>query len=327
MHAVINTDDHTFDHYWNKLVEADPGQSPLYAPARRAETVNGQSFIDHSFMVLSEKEPVFGCSLTQNLDQRGRRRLGFLGREASTLVNRRSLDKGSNNFQPEVVRLLQDHFRGLIDQVQPDCLEYLDPVSCGLMSPLTQVLLECGAQPSVRKSQIINLALPQEDLLDKVDKRYRKLIDWGLENLQFNIIHGERLQEIDPRLPKLCDAIADSAAASGIDCWSSFKAMIHQGNGFVVQAWPTDARSDAQRISGLFIHNHHSCHYVLDDASLHEGKLALIHALLWRAIQYSQEIHCRHFDFGAWPANHGSIDPQKFGGVSHTRIKVYLGKD
>lgn len=326
LHAVIDTGDHTFNHYWNKLIEADPGQSPLYAPARKQEPVTGHSFIDHSFMVLSEQEPVFGCSLTQNQDKHGRRRLGFMGREASTLVNRRSLDKGSNNFQPEVIRLLQDHFRKLIDQVQPDYLEYLDPVSCGLMSPLTQVLLECGALPSMRKSQIINLALSEADLLNKVDSRYRKLIDWGLGNLHFNLIQGERLEDIDSRLPELCDAISDSAAAAGIDSWSSFETQIRAGRGFIVQASPAESQSAVECVSGLFIHNQYSCHYVLDDAKWHESKLALIHALLWRAIQHSKQLNCRHFDFGAWPANHGNIDPQLFGGVSHTRIKISLRK-
>lgn len=320
MHAVIDTENNAFNDYWNKLVAADPGQNPLYAPARDTDDVAGQSFIDHSFMVVSEQEPVFGCSLTLNQDKEGRRRLGFLGREASNLVNRRSLVKSSNNFQPEVIRLMQDHFRQLIDEVQPDTLEFLDPVSCGLMSPLTQVLLECGALPAVKKCQVLNLALPRADLLNKVDSQYRKLIEWGNENLCFDVIRGDRLEQLVSRLPELCNA----AAVDDADAWSAYRELIEQGKGFVVQAWSPESHSGTDRISGLFIHNHHSCHYVLDDSSLQVDDLGLLHALLWRAIMHSRNIQCRHFDFGGWASNHSSIDAEKFGGVAHTRIKVSL---
>ena len=32
--------------------------------------------------------------------------------------------------------------RQLIEEIQPDAIDYLEPVSCGFMSPVTQVLLE-----------------------------------------------------------------------------------------------------------------------------------------------------------------------------------------
>ena len=76
MHAVIESTDNQFQQYWNKLVESDPLQNPLYAPPHSNTDADGR-YQNHSFMVVREQEPVFGCSLTSITDTNGLRRLGF----------------------------------------------------------------------------------------------------------------------------------------------------------------------------------------------------------------------------------------------------------
>jgi hypothetical protein len=99
------------------------------------------------------EEPIFGCSLTMHLDEQGRKCIGYFGREASSLMNQATMQTTSNSFRPEAIRLLQEHINQLIEEIQPHAIDYLDPVSCGVMSPITQVLLEKGAIPIVQQGR------------------------------------------------------------------------------------------------------------------------------------------------------------------------------
>ena len=68
--------------------------------------------------------------------------IGYVGREASCYMNQATMQVSSNSFRPEAIRLLQERTNQLIEAIQPDAIDYLEPVSCGFMSPVTQVLLE-----------------------------------------------------------------------------------------------------------------------------------------------------------------------------------------
>lgn len=324
MHAVIESNDAAFNDYWNRLVESDPLHSPLYASARRQQGLHAAAFTDLSFVVMANDDPIFGCSLTVNKDYQGRQRLGFLGREASTLVNRRKMDQPSNNFSPDAVRLLQSHFCELIELFKPDYLEYLDPVSCGLMSPLTQVLLEKGARPSVRQNQVIKLTLSEPAILSVIDPRYRELIQWGRKHARINILDDLDVCARHSRLPELCNAIGDASVNSGVDCWDSCTQLMADGKGFVLHACAEQASGGLEHITGLFVHNAHTCHFVIDDAALQAARQPLVYIMLWEAIIESRRRGCHYFDFGGWAAKYGSIDPAKFGGTAHTKIKVLL---
>ena len=68
--------------------------------------------------------------------------IGYVGREASCHMNQATMQASSNSFRPEAIRLLQERINQLIEEIQPDAIDYLELVSCGFMPPVTQVLLE-----------------------------------------------------------------------------------------------------------------------------------------------------------------------------------------
>ncbi len=318
MHAVIDSSDNRFSRYWEQLVAADPSHNPLYAPGRDAGQAD-TGFQDHSFMVLAESEPVIGCSLTSSTDSRGRRRLGFLGREASTLVNRRQLRTPSNNLQPEAVRLLQEHFSRLLAEMSPDYLDYLDPVSCGLMSPLTQVLLERGARPEVHQAQVIRLALSNSALLRSLQPDYQQPLKAEQPAVSLSVISGTAVDKLPSTLEQRRTQYFN-ALGSAAECWSSCLALIRRNRGFVVQA----RAAGGEYTSALFLHNGHTSHYVLHDGPHTQTSRPILLRMLWHGLKYSKAQGCAFLDLGGWGLPEVGINPAGFGGTSHTRLKVSL---
>lgn len=314
MHAVIESTDNQFQHYWSKLVESDPLQNPLYAPPQSNAAADGP-YQNHSFMVVREQEPVFGCSLTSITDANGLRRLGFYGREASTLVNRNQMATPSNHFEPEATRLLMDHFTRLMQDISPDILEYLDPVSCGLMSPLTQVLLEKGALPQVHNSQLIRLGLSERALLSRIDDQYRNQIKWGNEHIAMQVVEGETIDESTTQLAELCEQYCATSNCSQ-EFARSCKNLISAEQGFLLQS-ELESQDRA-----LFVHNGQTCHLVIADVPGQSASVPVLQTMLWQAIRLGKQLNCEYFDLGGKILSPEQIDLQKFGGAAHTRIRV-----
>ncbi len=318
MHAVIESTDNQFQQYWNKLVASDPLQNPLYAPSLAAtgSTDNRSGrFQNHSFMVVREQEPVFGCSMTSTTDTNGLRRLGFYGREASTLVNRGQLAAPSNNFEPEAIELLMQHFTRLMQDISPDVLEYLDPVSCGLMSPLTQILLEKGAQPQIYNSQVIRLALSEKAMLSCMDEQLATQIAWGAEHIATEVSTETNAASVDDALAELCAAYC-ATTECGDAFFQTCKKLLADEQGFLVQSG-LESQDRA-----LFVHNNHTCHLVIADAPGQSSSLPVLQTMLWRAIRFSKQRHCSYFDLGGKILPSAALELKNFGGSASTKIRV-----
>lgn len=326
VHAVIEITDSNFKHYWSELFENDPLQNPLYSPNRYEPIIPAQaesSFIDRSFVVIAENKPVFACSLTVHTDCCGRKCLGYFGLEASTHINRQSMEAASNNFKPEAVELLQHHINRLIDEIQPNLLEYLDPVSCGVMSPVTQVLLEKGARPIVQTAKIIDLTLSEHALKRKIRKSQRSKIYWGQRNLVIRVASGENFSVADASsLSKLFD----SAMVTGNSPFSSlerYEQLIRQSKAFLLQGY----YANEPAASALFMHTARTCHFVFGSSDSNERPM--MPALIWSALQHSKKLGCVLFEMGR-QARSSAIKSDlgkllnSFGGDSHTRLKVCL---
>ncbi|PCI73349.1 MAG: hypothetical protein COB20_16310 [SAR86 cluster bacterium] len=323
MHAVIETSDSDFVQYWDKLCANDPVQNPIYMQQRsESQTTNDSitEFTDRSFLVMLAEEPVFGCSLTMHLDEQGRKCIGYFGREASSHVNQATMQAPSNSFRPEAIRLLQEHINQLIEEIQPDTIDYLDPVSCGVMSPITQVLLEKGAIPVVQQAQIIDLSISKRDLHRSMTKNCRGLVEWGRRNLELEIVSGDCFDV------SLGDQVEKIYAGDKI----AYDALIKKGNGFLVQG-----RYKGELVSnGLFVHNNKTCHLISAKKISNSIDRPVLHALIWEAMLQSRNMHCSQFDFGSSniassrePSSSGAdFSATCFGGESHARLRVMLDR-
>ncbi len=329
MHAVIDASDSGFFQYWNKLCESDSVQNPIYMQQRldsRSAKEDAPQFTDRSFLIMAAEEPVFGCSLTLHLDEHGRKCIGYFGREASSHVNQSTFSTPTNNFRPDAIRLLQDHINRLIEEIQPHSIDYIDPVSCGVMSPVTQVLLEKGATPVVQKAQVIDLSISQRKLYRSLTKSCRGMVAWGRRNLEIEVISGDRF---DYSQGEYAAAINTGSVPFENDKLT-YAALIEKGNGFLVQG-----RYRGELVSSsLFVHNSKTCHYVFADNVSGSPDRPVLYALVWEAILRSKEMHCSQFDFGSTTvsnsteASHSNtgLTASSFGGESHARLHVTLDR-
>lgn len=328
MQAVIEVTDSNFNHYWSELFANDPLQNPFYSQqtSRYLQPVASHAaFTDRSFVIINENKPVFACSLTMHVDEVGRKCLGYFGLEASTHVNRLSLQSSSNNFHHVAVELLQHHISHLIDEIKPNSLEYLDPVSCGMMSPVTQVLLEKGARPIVQTAKIIDLTLSEHALKRKISKSQRGKINWGQRNLDIQIYSGEKF---NPSASASLAHIFNEAIATGNSPYSSldsYTQMIRQNKAFLVQGnYANDAIA-----SSLFVHTDRTCHFVFGSSTQQAPDRPVMPALIWSALQHCKSLGLTRFEMGRLAHSNPENTERtqllnSFGGDSQTRLKVCL---
>lgn len=322
MHAVIETSDSNFFQYWDKLCANDPVQNPILQQRCESQRDSDRiaEFTDRSFLVMAAEEPVFGCSLTMHLDEQGRKCMGYFGREASSHVNQATMQAPTNSFRPEAIRLLQEHISLLIEEIQPHTINYLDPVSCGVMSPVTQVLIEKGAIPIVQQTQIIDLSVSKRDLQRSMTKSCRGLVEWGRRNLKLESVSGESLDA----------SLGEHAGAIYAGDRLTYEALIKKGNGFLLQA-----RYNRELVSsGLFVHNNKTCHLISAKRIANSIDRPVLHALIWEAMLQSKGSGCSQFDFGSTAtaslselsSSEADFSTTCFGGESHPRLRVTLDR-
>jgi len=327
MHAVIENSDSGFFGYWDKLYANDPVQNPIYMQ-QRADSLkiedSAAQFTDRSFLVMASEEPVFGCSLTLHLDEQGRKCIGYFGREASSHINQSSIQVPTNNFRPEVVRLLQAHIGQLIEEIQPHSIEYLDPVCCGVMSPITQVLLNHGGRPVPQRSQLIDISIAGRELHRNMSKRCRGMVEWGRRHLDIEIVHSgcfDVSTSDHPLSSNLEKVFTDNDKFI-------YESLVKRGNGFLMQG----RYKNELVASSLFVHNNKTCHQVFAENKSGSLDRPVLHALIWEAMLHSKRASCSQFDFGStaiWSLSKNSVKPDdfnasSFGGERHVQLRTTL---
>lgn len=330
MHAVIETSDSGFFRYWDKLCANDPVQNPIYMQQRsvsRSTQVDTSQFTDRSFLIMAAEEPVFGCNLTLHLDDQGRRCIGYFGREASSHVNQSTMRTPTNNFRPEAIRLLQEHVNQLIEEIQPHTISYIDPINCGVMSPVTQVLLEKGAMPVVQQAQVVDLSHSERELYRSLSKSCRGMVEWGRRNLEVEVISGDRFDVSNGEYAAAIDSCDRQFESDKL----TYEALIKKGHGFLVQG-----RHKGELVSnGLFVHNNMTCHHVFVNNLASSLDRPLLHALIWEAMLQSKTQGCSQFDFGKTTLggsadkspSSGVLSASCFGGEPHARLRVTLDRN
>lgn len=338
MHTVIETNDSLFQQHWNVLLSNDPVQHPLYESySQNSEQQSGVvedasgSYQDRSFLIVSGNQPIFGCNVTLHVDRRGRKRLGYFGLDAYTHVNRASLNKPSNNFSPEAIRLLQQHIDQLLEHEQPEAIDYLDPVSCGIMSPVTQVLMRKGALPTVHQVQLINLQHSESELFANLSEECQENIlqaeaaEVAVETAV--VANDDAVIDVQPPLESELAFHEQSIQAHRLH---NYLQILNRGHGFLVQA----TIDKALAASALFVYSNRTCQYVYADL-LQDGNSSnfpeqqLLQQVVWQGMLEGKARGCELFDFGyqqagAATGNRPVLAPEDFGGVSHTRLKVSL---
>lgn len=183
-HELIEAGHEEFPVYWQELAVAALTLAPVKDsraadPSDACENfgnallVNCSREIDCSFVLVEDSEPLLGCQLGLSLLNNGKRRLGFRGNEATTFISSRALDSQTHQLGEVPLTKIAAHLNYLIKTLKPDVVELKDALDFGLLSPLSQLLIEKGGLPKVTHSTVIDLLKPNRALLRNVKKSVR----------------------------------------------------------------------------------------------------------------------------------------------------------
>ncbi|MEQ8954171.1 MAG: hypothetical protein RL120_08560, partial [Gammaproteobacteria bacterium] len=217
------------------------------------------------------------------------------------------------SFQPEAIHLLQWHMDSLINEFQPDQVNYLDPVSCGIMSPVTQVLLEKGATPKVQQVQAIALDCSEHLLRRSLSPRHRALTGWATRNLEMEVV-----------LATQQGVTTEITSGSG---WGLCEELLKRNRAFYVRG-----NHNGQPLAeSFFVHNSRTCQLVYSHQSEQLAGRPALYGLVWHGMLHARRLGCSHFDlvenFAASPNfNEVALVANGFGGKATTRLKVTLAR-
>lgn len=116
------------------------------------------------------------------------------------------------------------------------------------------------------------------------------MIAWSRKNLDIENVSGNRFKA------SLVYRAGEIYRGDGV----SYEALIKKGNGFLVQ----DHYKGELVSNGLFVHNNKTCHRISAKKISHSIDMPVLHALIWKEVLESRDIHFSQFDF--WSSTIGS---------------------
>ncbi len=379
MLRVIAAQDREFASHWQSLVIADRYRNPLLTTLslqplqplqqspdvrmRRAAaqldtavplTGNVPQYEDHSFIVVSQGQPMLGCAITTHANARGECCVGYRGRAASIVLNRQALQQSTNNLNADTVDFTQAHVRRLLHQIMPERLEFIDPVHYGLLSPVTQTLLEQGGQPVLSQTQVINLQQAQSSLLADIDAGYRQAIEVGNGQAAEDTIQvlsaPEQENDLLACLGQWQSALLTSlptGPARITTLWPVLVELLLTGQGFLLTSRSVAAQCDgadgnrsvvpaSEQPAAICLQNGVRCYWIAANAAALAAESTLMPRLIWQAMRHAQAIGCQEFaletdgllqQFAPQAPVQGTnniplLEPARFGGVAQTRIRI-----
>lgn len=338
---LVNANDSNFPKYWSQLLLSDGLQNTLYSEdslAVSADTFarltpispafnSGQPAEDEgknfSFVLLENDSPVLGCSLSLHENEEGLVKLGYKGLGATTHINPNALGPSSHNLSAQSFAVLQSHMNQLLQELQPDIVEFWDGVNCGVMSPVTQCLVARGGSAEFGSSWQLDTRSTSRELLRNVSKPTRSYIQWGQRNLQLSV-RNDNLALYD-YLTEFTSNHQDKESCLSAALWSSdssLKSLLSNGNVFLVNGY-LDRRLVA---TVVFSHFGQFCQY-LGSARFNTGtEQPVLHSLIWQAVLHARSLGCTQVELDHRFNLQSSelIDFSGFGGLDQTRIKVVL---
>ena len=227
-------------------------------------------------------------------------------------------------FDQKLFGLLRAHIGQLIEEIQPHSIEYLDPVYCRVMFPMTQVLLNHGGRPVPQRSQLIDIPIAERELHRNMSKSCRGMVEWGRRHLDLEIVHGDCFDVLTN----------EHFVSSNLEKVFTennkfiYDSLGKRGNGFLVQG---RYRNELVARS-LFVHNNKTSHQVFAENKSGSLDRPVLHALIWEAILDSKRASCSQFDFGSiaiWASSKNSLKPDdfytsSFDGERHVQLRITL---
>ena len=325
---IINYNDKFFWPYWVKLLDTCEYQYPLYSEngiTYCKAYFKDSSFEDKSFIIIENDNPLVGVILTIEKNKSENILSGF-GRGIFYVENENN--KISLKAARKKFKIL---FNEIWSSFDLKSILYNDFYSIsGTVSYLGQYLLDNGAIGNVSFPRIIDLNKSEEKIHSQLTKSCRNSVNWGLKNLDIDIINHQNLKEeyLDElRLLHRKEAGKETRSKS---TWDIQYEMVKNNEAFIINGYLEDELVS----SALFIHNFQCCLYGVSASRRDLFNKPISHAIVWEAILNAKKIGCRYFDFSVLAYGNNDIhtisDKEKninvfkksFGGITKTQLSV-----
>ena len=286
-------------------------KSPLYSPLNilySAEYENTACFTDLSFGIKFKEEllAVFTLFLKRDID--GKEFLDGCGRPALFTIKSNLGDKEIKTIKSFV----RDRLNEIFAEYSNVGIRYYETMDeNGGISIPSLFLLENGAAIKHELSSEIDLKHPIVKLSSDIRKSYKSLINWGSKNLQLRVLDATTIQKDDmDKFRELHIQVAGKETRSR-KTWDLMYDMIIANEAFMI-----DGFWEGQYVTAsFFIYNKNYCYYGVSASVRELFDKPLLHAPMWKAMEYSKNKGILYFETGLQVFS-------GFGGVSKKEVDI-----
>lgn len=324
---VIESGSTEYPRLWQLLWQRDAIQHPFgtllnveYSKAYACEDV----FIDRSFVVEEEGEPVLGLQIALS------RRSGELVEISA--FGRPILYLESTHCTIDQVRrankLLKEKLMAILAEAPEAAILYCDFLVKGELSFLGQCLLDNGASADPCFTQILTISPHEEDLKRDVRKSYKSLINWGMKNLSIRILDRHSIVKSDMERFRQLHIQESGRETRAVRTWEIQYEQVLQGEAFVVLG----ELSGELVTAALFLYSDRYCYYGVSASVRALFDKPLSHSIIWTAILQAKQLGCSVYELGEqlFPAQGYpsakelgiSVFKRGFGGETAVRLTI-----
>ena len=222
----------------------------------------------------------------------------------------------------------------ILEELDADSLYFQDPLLDGCLSSFSHYLLSRGAVAAPYFTRLINLSLAEKELHRSLTKSYRWSINWGIKNMDIDILDAHSIQMGDMEAFRRLHMEVSGRETRSRRSWDIQYEMVKQGEAFVVFG----KLGEELVTAALFIYTQAHCFYGVSASKRELFDKPLSHAILWKAIFHAKTLGIRCFETGKqdYPRQKQPFPSAKelgitafkrgFGGETRTFLDVRLEK-
>jgi hypothetical protein len=290
---VIEAENRDFLPLWMRLWQNDAFQHPFGTPLNAEYSkiyASGAEFIDRSFIVEEQGEPVLGVQIA--LLQRTGKLVGI------SAFGRPVLYLESTHCTADVIKRakkpLKEQLTAIMNEAPGAAILYCDFLAKGELTYLGQCLLDDGASAQPYFTQIINILSSEEELKRDVRKSYKSLINWGTKNLAVRILDQQTITCADMEQFRQLHIQEAGRETRSARTWEIQYEQVRNGEAFVVLG----ELSGELVTAALFLHSDRYCYYGVSASVRALFDKPLSHCIIWTAILQAKRIGCSVLELG-----------------------------
>lgn len=276
-----------------------------------------------SILIANNNSPILSLLLTEVQDFDGVHEFNYYGMPAILILNPHSPPSDIEN----ALDLLSKSFLELT-QNRKLRLNYISERNT--LNSFEILLLTLGAKTQQKFTQYLNIRPSLEDLKREVRKSYKSLINWGVKNIQFNILEQQTIETAKFMAFKELHIQVAGRQTRSDETWLKQIEMIKNDEAFAILG-----HLDGKLVTAsLFNYFQDHCYYSVSASIRELFDKPLLHSSIWKAIELAKAKGCKEFELGeqVFPSTSGvnkkeidiSYFKRGFGGYTIVKNLFYL---